>query len=192
MTYEDKVLLLHRIAKELRLKPFFNISDKNEGTLKEVKIEKKSKYANTVIKIVTMEEEIEERVSSVENYIIVELNLRQDINSSLYYKNIIEDIFKDKNIKYNVTLNIVGEKEGKLTSQEQITMINKILEEINAKKQEVFETEKIYSVYGYSRGIDNYILSNKKKVNIDIALSNYDKENKTKIYVASPLITVDY
>lgn len=194
LNYKQKEKCIKDIAEKLNIEPQYDIKAHSQDGMKELRLIKTSKDANTTIKIVTLENKIEDDVEvlEAENYLIVDLVLSRDIKSTLYYKNIIEKILKDMGIKTQVNLNISGQKNKILTKEEQKNMVKDLLKQLKATKKEVFETNDNYSVYGYSSLISNYIVSNDKKVNLDIAFSYDEKENKTNIYIATPIITVDY
>jgi hypothetical protein len=192
MTKDKRWDALENMARELSLEPGFDYEEVDEGSFKEVKLIKKSKYAETVIKLITMEKELAENIKEAENYLVIDLTLYRDINSILHYKKIIQDLFASKDIKGHVSINITGEKEGILQEAEKLSVANELFGYVNAKKQEEFVTDTIYSIYGYSSLIDDYIISNNKKINVDLAFTYNAYENKTNLYLATPIITIPY
>ena len=192
MTYDKKIDLINEIAKELGLNGENEIIETKENDIKETKLVKKSLYADTSIKILTVESEYEEEILSVENHIVVDLKLNEGIDSVLYYKELIEDILKNHQIKTHSAINIIGNKDGKITLYEREKIIKELLSYLNAVEKDTYETDNILSVYGYTSNIEDYIISKDNKINIDIAFT-FDKEKEiTKLYLATPLITVDY
>ncbi|MFP4697368.1 MAG: YwmB family TATA-box binding protein [Eubacteriales bacterium] len=192
MTKEDKQNALEKLAKQIPIKSPYEFSEIDEGVFQEVKLSKESKNARTSIKIVSMEKPVEENILEVENYIIMDISLTKDIDSVIHYKNIIRDILNVEGIDSHISVDIIGEKKGRVSSETRKELTDELMDSINAKKQEEFITDDIYSIYGYAPYIDEYIVSNGKKINVDVAFTFNEKEDKTILHLASPIISVGY
>ncbi|HCJ07478.1 MAG TPA: hypothetical protein DHV96_03655 [Lachnospiraceae bacterium] len=63
---------------------------------------------------------------------------------------------------------------------------------VHAKKVDVIKENDIYTVYGYTRLEDRYLMLNKQKVNIQIVM-RYDKtKDQTYLKVGVPIVNSSY
>ncbi|TCK87895.1 TATA-box binding protein [Natranaerovirga hydrolytica] len=192
MSRENKVEVLNDIAKEISLEPEYEYNIVNEGSFQEAQLIKQSKNARTSIKIVSMERELEGNLKEVENFLIVDIKFMNNIHSALHYKELLTNLFNEKALDMQVTMHFVGEHDGFLSEEKKESISNDLLKAINAREQERFVTNEIYSIYGYTSTIKDYILSNNKRINVDIAITYNEEEDKSILYIATPLITMPY
>lgn len=192
MTKKQMIELGNSIAQKLNLKPEFNSRYIDRDLLKIYEIKKQAKYVNTVIKIAQHIEEVDNNGLRVENYIVVNMTFNNKYDSVFYYKDKIKEIFKEMNLKPNDNLTLTSTYDGKIEKNQMKEIVNKVLHGVSGNIVDSFETEDIYSVYAYSNYIPQYIISNGDKVNIDIALTYNENENLTYLYIAVPVITIEY
>jgi len=62
----------------------------------------------------------------------------------------------------------------------------------NAKKVEGITEENLISISAYSPRVKSSILVNEKRVNINLAMRYNSYEDKTYIWLATPVITTEY
>lgn len=104
----------------------------------------------------------------------------------------IEDVFKKFNKVVETTTCITGTLDGKIKED----LIKKDV--INFKKRfklnivEEYVDNEIISYTGYTPLIDSFIFSGTKKVNLNLALRYNELENKTYIWIGTPIITTGY
>lgn len=192
MTKKQMIELGNSIAQKLNLKPEFNSRYIDRDLLKIYEIKKQAKYVNTVIKIAQHIEEVDNNGLRVENYIVVNMTFNNKYDSVFYYKDKIKEIFKEMNLKPIDNLTLTSTYDGKIEKNQMKEIVNKVLHGVSGNIVDSFETEDIYSVYAYSNYIPQYIISNGDKVNIDIALTYNENENLTYLYIAVPVITIEY
>jgi hypothetical protein len=128
-----------------------------------------------------------------ESYIIV------DINENKVYKNIVGNYAKlQKSLeKYSDKVDIytclIGEYDRKISLNISNNIVTNILNNLNAKEIERIEDDNFMSITAYSKklnGTNIQYLGKKVNLNIGMRYSEYDQ--KTLIYVATPLIRLDY
>jgi hypothetical protein len=66
------------------------------------------------------------------------------------------------------------------------------MKNINATTREDYVTDEVYSVVGYTKKIREYIYSGKQKININLALRYNSYQDKTYLYLATPVITAEF
>lgn len=107
-------------------------------------------------------------------------------------KSSITGIFKSRGLDPRVNACITGTFAGNL-DQEQLNEIGrKILRETGAKKVEGAGDGNYISVSAYTPYMERYIRVHGKKVNLNVALRYNSYEDKTYIWLATPVITTEY
>ncbi|ATW25975.1 YwmB family TATA-box binding protein [Candidatus Formimonas warabiya] len=87
---------------------------------------------------------------------------------------------------------MVGFKPGKLTKSAYRTLINEIFSSIGGKISGGVEEENYISKTGYVPNIHDKLKVGSNDVNMQVAMSYNELENKTYIYIGSPLVFYDY
>ena len=131
--------------------------------------------------------------NSKEYYIIV------DILNNKVYKNIV-DIYQTLNDvinKYSNDVDIYLCIAGEYTKNLQLYKSNDILENIlynmNAKEIDKIEDDNLISVTAYSNLLtENDLDYLDNKINLNIGIRYSENEDKTLIYMATPIIKLDY
>lgn len=131
--------------------------------------------------------------SKNESYIIV------DILGNKVYKDIV-DIYTVLENYLNIHCDrvdiytcIAGEFEKKLQVYKYDDILEKILYNMNAKEIDRVEDENFISVTAFSKEIKtDYLEYLGNKVNLNIGIRYSENEEKTKIYIATPIIKLDY
>ena len=161
----------------------WNIKKQN----KEVKIYAKVKDNNYSISFAAIKK------NNKEYYIII------DISNNKVYKNIV-DIYKrlDKLLnKYSDNVEISFCIVGEYTKNLQIYKCNDILENIlynmNAKSIDTIRDKDFVSVTAYSNLLtENNLEYFESKINLNIGIRYSENEDKTLIYMATPIIKLEY
>lgn len=124
----------------------------------------------------------------------ISVNVTENIsNSGLeeIRKSVIS-VFDKHKISPKVNSCITGSFKGKLNTGELNEISYRIFNGAEAKKVEGMRDANLISVSAYSPFIDNYITVNDKKVNLNLAVRYNSYEDKTYIWLATPLITTEY
>ncbi|HHW32072.1 MAG TPA: YwmB family TATA-box binding protein [Clostridiaceae bacterium] len=104
----------------------------------------------------------------------------------------VQAVLKKYEIEYKVNICITGSFEGKLSNSELAEICDSILSRANARKVEEMETSNMISISAYSPNIGYSIEAAGKKVNINLAVRYNSYENRTYIWLASPVIEIEY
>ncbi|MBW4862886.1 MAG: YwmB family TATA-box binding protein [Paeniclostridium sp.] len=131
--------------------------------------------------------------SKNESYIIV------DILENKVYKDIV-DIYRVVENSLNIHSDrvdiytcLAGEYEKKLQVNKYDDILQKILYNMNAKEIDRVEEENFISITAFSKDIKtDYIEYLGNKVNLNIGIRYSENEEKTMIYIATPIIKLDY
>ncbi|WP_296645611.1 YwmB family TATA-box binding protein [Romboutsia sp. 13368] len=131
--------------------------------------------------------------NSSESYIII------DILENKVYKNIVDiytilekSLYKYSNV-VDISTCISGEFYKKLQFDKYNDILEKILYNMNAEEIDRIENDNMISVTAYSEFLDEndleYLAS---KINLNIGIRYSEDEDKTLIYIATPIIKLDY
>ncbi|WP_425446165.1 YwmB family TATA-box binding protein [Dethiothermospora halolimnae] len=104
----------------------------------------------------------------------------------------IKKISKKFNINTQITTCIIGTFKGKLNSIEKFTSLSKSLNIINGEKVEGVLKSNLTSISAYSPNISKHIYTGNNKMNINIAMRYNKYEDKTYIWIGTPIIRKEY
>ena len=172
----------------------------NDLGLEESNIKWEEKWDNQENQIYIQSKSSEKSISiigikknSKESYIIV------DILDNKVYKNIVDiyTILEKSLYKYSSNIDISTCLSGEFYKKIQFNKYNDILEEIlynmNAEEIDRIENDNMVSVTAYSKFLeDNYLEYLGNQINLNIGIRYSEDEDKTLIYIATPIIKLDY
>lgn len=92
----------------------------------------------------------------------------------------------------SVKVCITGSVKGSIPENERKLLINKIMDDMGAKKADSVENGGLFSTCGYSECIPGYINYNGMKVNLNAASRYNSFEDKTYFWIGTPIIDVEY
>ena len=191
-TDDERKEYLCSFAKALGLTEEYEISIVREDNAIIATLTKPAKRALTTIKLVTYETEKDKNIISLKNYIYVELKISNSLESAVTYQEKLKGIFEDMDIVADISLNLVGSIDGELNNTEKNSITDKIMQEMNAEVITGNRSESIYTIYGYSEDIADYVVFGSTKTNVNIAISYDEEEDMTKIYMSTPIINEDF
>jgi hypothetical protein len=165
-----------------------NISVWEEDTRSEYYYFKKAKQATSEIKIVSVEQEVEE-VTEMKHYIIVRLSILQGIQSIDKYKDALEAALDELKVENSqITLKYEGNREGDLTNFQKKEIAELLVEELQGEIAIEYDEGDLYTVYAYTGMLNEYVTSLGNKINVQIAITYNELTNKTKITLATPVL----
>lgn len=144
-----------------------------------------SKYYNIAVESIKTEK-------GGETYVIIDVSIDNNSTELVTERQKLEQYFAVKSIKPKISSCVIGVYEGKLTESEMRGKIADAMNSVKAKAVEGLKNEEVNSISAFSGNINNFVLSNNKKVNMQIAMRYSSYDNKTYIWIGSPLIHVEY
>lgn len=130
--------------------------------------------------------------ASDKRYISMNITQDQAYETLEGTKSSIAEIFKSRGLDPRVNACITGTFAGNLDHEQLNEIGRKILRETGAKKVEGVGDGNYISVSAYTPYMERYIRVHGKKVNLNVALRYNSYENKTYIWLATPVITTEY
>lgn len=152
---------------------------------------KKDQYISCFIRCVSSVEK-DDKVST-NFYIALSSDLINDSNESFNHTLVsIKDSLADIGMKASINESIIGFFEGRRQTKDLNNMLNEMFKYLRANKNDVIKESNYVSITGYTPMIGRYIEINGKKTNVNIALRYNSYEQKTYIWLSSPVINKEY
>lgn len=184
----EKKEIIQYIADKIGLDIDKEIQVLQDGEKTEYSFTKQAKYATSQLKVVSMEEKIEEAVK-VRHYIIVRLTIKDSIYSMDKYSTLIEEALRELGMKdINMTLQYEGSFQGELSANEKDRIAHSLVEELHGITAIKYNENDLYLVYAYTGLIPEYTESLGTKINIQIEVTYDELTDKTKVYMATPIL----
>lgn len=148
---------------------------------------KKAKNADTCIKIIAVPEK-EEKAAY---YLIVTLHLFQDDgDGAMYYRSLIDGMARELGVSQEqVSVQICGRFPHGMTTDARNRLTDRVLDKLGCEIVCENRDESLYTVYGYTKGMKEYVCSGKDRINVQLAIYYDEVKDETVLCVASPVIT---
>ena len=131
--------------------------------------------------------------SKNESYIIVDILENKVYKDIVDIYTVLENTLNSYCKRVDVYTCLAGEYKKKLQLYKYDDILKKILYNMNAKEIDRVEEENFMSVTAFSKAIKtDYLDYLGNKVNLNIGIRYSENEEKTMIYIATPIIKLDY
>lgn len=192
LSEEDKKDLIIKMANSIGLTLDKEITINHDGTRSEYSFVKQAKRANTTLKVVSLEQEVDSSIK-MEHYIIIRLYLSDGIPSMDQFREKLEKCLNDIGAgKPQITLQYEGSIMGSLTLEEKEQIADRLVSDLKGETALKYDESGIYTVYAFTGLIDEYIVSMGSRVNIQVAISYDEQADKTMVYLATPILNVSW
>ena len=194
LTEKEKEKILRTVADEIGLE--FSKEEIKEtviGHATQVLIDKKSDVASTKLQLVSVNINEEGEIPVVNNYVMVHLEMYDHIDSIMSYKLMIEDAFDKLDISNDDSyVQFTGSYLGKLTLEHRNEIADQMIRKLKARVTYENRVEDFYTIYAYTGGVKDYINVGDSKVNIQVAMNYNEVQDKTVVYLATPILNGSY
>ena len=184
LTQEEKERLVENIASALGITSSYGLATVCEDEVNITVLSKESVDGSVTIKAITQEPQAQ--------YVYENITVYNNIDCAVSYRELVEGMFDAMGIQGNVNMNLVGSLEGALNSTEKNELADGLLDRLGAKVVTENRDSDIFTIYAYSRGAGSYITIGGNKINMNIAIGYDEEQNRTKVYLASPINSLDY
>lgn len=204
LTEEDKKSLIMYITNGLGVGVNQDIEVLSEGNRQESVFTKLAKRASTTVKVISLYGDdtteafvqTNDKDGDVNHYLLVRLTIFEDVsNDILEYEEKLKEVFEnldveDKNI--NTTLQFSGAFAGDLSLETKNKIADRMIDSL--KGEVVYENreDNLYTIYAYTGLLSEYITVDKSKINIQVAMTYEENTDRTRIYLATPIISGDW
>ncbi len=178
-----------RLAESLGIVSGYEIAHKQDGENETTRLIKLGANGDTDIKIISLCSTDEYGQNVQENYIMIEIALKQDAGSAVYdYKEKLKELYEGLGMEVNTNIYLCSQVKGKLTESEMEAQIETFMEEMDAKQVQYDTFDDVVCVYGYSKNIDEFVYQGVNRVNVNIAFTYDETEDITYIHRAVPFV----
>ena len=184
LTQEEKERLVENIASALGITSSYGLATVCEDEVNITVLSKESVDGSVTIKAITQEPQVQ--------YVYVNITVYNNIDCAVSYRELVEGMFDAMGIQGNVNMNLVGSIEGTLNSTEKNELADGLLDRLGAKVVAENRDSDIFTIYAYSKGAGSYITIGGNKINMNIAIGYDEEQDRTKVYLASPINSLDY
>lgn len=188
MSDRAKCIILEEIADKIGINRY-TIINNQDGC---ISLMQQSVNGDVLIKFITLSKEAANQVVEYNQYICMDLTLKGAISSTETYRQLFKQIAEEYRLNTNVNVDLCGNVQGEMTYEQMKELKNTLMDQINGKEKSQHYSDGVYTVYGYDKNIDSYILIGRDKINVNITM-NYDEINdETVVHLASPINNQDY
>lgn len=188
ITDNAKKLILEDIAEDIGINRY-TIEDTIEEGNKVKTLSQSSDNGNVVCKFITVGEVPEAECGQ---YIYIGINLNNSAEAAFSYEEIVKNINEKLGTNSTVTVNLVGEMQGQLSSGVKDMIVDGMLNNINAKIVVQNRDDELYTVYAYDGDIKEYVKLGKDKVNVNLSIAYDEERDVTMVYLSTPINNQDY
>lgn len=180
--------LLEDIASGFGIKTGYDYTSEYAKGRGESILTKKNSNSNITISIISLENEEQENIVNIKQYLTVSIIINNYMEDILKYRQITEEIMREKGFETVVKANIEGSIKGDIDSNESKKFIKDLCDELSINKITEYDEKNMYIEYGYSKEIDDYIVDNNKRINVYMELNYNKNKDRTTIYISMPEI----
>ena len=184
LTQEEKERLVENIASALGITSSYGLATVCGDEVNTTVLSKESVNGSVTIKAITQEPQTQ--------YVYVNITVYNNIDCAVTYRELVEGMFDAMGIQGNVNMNLVGSLEGALNSTEKNELADGLLDRLGARIVAENRDNDIFTIYAYSKGAGSYITIGGNKINMNIAIGYDEEQDRTKVYLASPINSLDY
>lgn len=189
---DTKEQMLMNLAAKLGVTDDYLLESYEGDSFSRSQLIKDGVFARTDLQIISMDTQDENGDSVIQEYFYATITVYNSVDHILYYRDLLEDTFESIGMKADVNIYLAGEIEGQLEDSKKDWLVSAFLEAMEAEEICGSRSEEMYTIYGYTKNEQEYVYQNSEKVNVNIAIT-YDEENdKTRIHMAVPFITKSY
>lgn len=158
----------------------------------EYSFSKQARQASSELKVISLGADKEDP-QSMKHFIVARLKLQKAIANIDRYKKLLEASMKKLGVKNKqITLKYEGVREGYLDYDKKHELAKLLIEELHGELAMEYDEGDLYTAYAYTGMLDEYIISENVKINIQLVIAYNEADNRTKIYLATPILNDDY
>ena len=143
------------------------------------------------IKVSAMASIVGNKSGMGDKYITIDATGAENGNA-LFLREKVEEIFNKHGLEVIVNSCITGTYDGNVEDTQLEKICRNILNESEARKVDSKRFENVISVSAFSPMIKDKLIVNGKDVNLSIAIRYNKQEDKTYLWVATPIVNTEY
>jgi len=187
LTQEDQQRLLSLIAERIGLVVSSQPEIIREEGRSSFVYRKEAKYADSEIKVIRLKE----KSGQTAYYVTVSLSLFDDDGAaSMHYQQLMSELAKELGMsQQQASVQVIGKFPHDMTMAARNRLTDRIMKKLGCRIVCESRDESLYTVYAYTKGMDEYIVSGNDRINVQLAMYYDEIKDETVLCVASPVIT---
>lgn len=178
---------LKEVAEALGMEEKLTLSRAEEEDRKEERLSSSKGKDSLDMRIVTLTEEGQE-----EQYFLLSLTADGEPVKTFEWREALDDLLSGKMEDVHSTTNIIGSYEGKLSLQERNRAADELLERMDVTVVEEKRSMDLYTICGYTPLLEEHVMQQGSPINLNLAMNYNEEEDRTYIYAAVPILSLDY
>lgn len=126
-----------------------------------------------------------------EQYILINITAKDSISQGKVYYDLVQRIYEEIGVHATVNLEIMLERQGNLMLEAE-ERTEELLDRLDALKVDTTEENGSYTVYGYRKSEDSYLMHKGEKTNLQLVMAYDEKQDKTYVKVGIPIVNSSY
>jgi hypothetical protein len=127
-----------------------------------------------------------------ETYIVFDVSMDKSYEDLMTERRNIVNALQVDETSINFSSCIIGTYKGRMAEKEADKKSRIALQSIKAEKVEGIENEELKSISAFSSSVGGYVLSDQSRVNVQLAIRYSSYDDKTYIWIGTPLIPMGY
>ncbi len=191
---EEKLKILKDVAKILGITGEFMISSERENNRETVRLSKAGIHSETILGVVTLEEKDAFGRYSFAQYITCKICIDNSPESVCHYAEVLKSYLKETGLSADVTSTLISYFNDELDVKKISALADAMLGSMDAEVVVENRTKELFSVYAYSENVakEDTIDLGSAKANINIAANYNEGLKQTRIYLATPILDIEY
>lgn len=185
---ETKEQMLIRLAGKLGIDSGYEITKEASTDGSVSTFQKNGVEGDTKIQIITMTGTDDLGGDSYENYLSMKVVLHQKTELAGSLSRELEALYESLGMEPVLNLYAGGVTAGRLTEEEMAEKTQDFLDIMHASQVLEEQFGNVYTVYGYTSDLSDYVYQNEEKVNVNIAFSYDEEADETRIHMAVPFV----
>lgn len=188
LTDKNKLLVMEEVADAIGLTIDETPETIQTTTRQEIRFFKDAVSADTELKVITLYPEDTQEAGAT-TYLYAKICLDRSLDTVLAYKKLLEETLQSITCtEISATIQLVGDYAGYLPLEQRNEITEDILDALGAEVVYEYRENDLYTVYGYTASLENYITVENRKINVHIAMSRNEDHYRTILYLASPIL----
>ncbi len=185
---KNKLVVLEEVADAIGLRLDMEPEVAETEQRQEIRFFKDAKAADTELKLISLRMD-KGGETEADTYLYTSIKLNQSLDTVLAYRKLLEEAMEALSCtEISTTIQLVGDYAGYLPLERRNEITEEILDALGAEVVYEYREQDMYTVYGYTAGLENYITVEGRKINVHIAMSQNEKHYRTTLYLASPIL----
>lgn len=184
---EVKKNMLENLALKMGITDGYTFSEgRGDGFTKYV-LTKEGKYATTILQVISLLGKDEP-----EQYITMKITTAENVDKAFGLYEKVKRIYEEIGVEGQVSLEVEMEQQGNVLETPDKNLEKEILSLAKAETVDTIRENDIYTVYGYTKLEDSYLVLNDEKVNIQLVMTYDEAQDKTYIKAGLPIVNSSY